>query len=287
MTPLKISCLLFLFLSFNKSQSQTTIMAVNNSLSSNEMDLSCITPLPQAYAHNDYWHRRPLWDALSKGFTAIEVDIHLVRNDLMIAHKKPSFFQRKRYLTKQYLKPLWKLYKSQNGNIYPNYNKPILLIIDIKTDAASTYKPLLAELEPYQEMLTCIENDVLQPRAVTVLISGNRPVEILSQQKDRCLFLDGRINDRGLQFTNTLTPIVSDNWNRFFGHVSANQRIPERDLEILKLMVDLTHSQGKKLRLWNTPESKRIWTQLLEAGVDYINTDQLEELSLFLIQNNN
>ncbi len=38
------------------------------------------TILPNAYAHNDFWHKRPLLDALQNGFRYIEVDIFL-RND--------------------------------------------------------------------------------------------------------------------------------------------------------------------------------------------------------------
>lgn len=276
------SCCLLLLL--NEVKAQSNVLAVANTVVSSPIDLSEVAPLEQAYAHNDYGHRRPLWDALSKGFTAIEVDVHLVKHKLVVSHNPPMISMRKMQLTKQYLKPLWKLYKSQKGNIYPDYDKPILLIIDIKTDATATYESLLAELEPYQEMLTRIEDGILQPGAITLIISGNRPVDILSLQKNRYCFVDGRINERGIQFTNTLTPIVSDNWKRFFGHIAGSNKIPKRDLEILKLMVDLTHSQGKKLRLWNTPENKNIWTQLLNVGVDYINTDQLETLSSFLIK---
>jgi hypothetical protein len=33
--------------------------------------------LPNAYAHNDYWHKRPLLDALDNGFTYVEADVFL------------------------------------------------------------------------------------------------------------------------------------------------------------------------------------------------------------------
>ena len=34
-------------------------------------------PLEKAFAHNDYEHERPLYDALQNGFTNIEADIIL------------------------------------------------------------------------------------------------------------------------------------------------------------------------------------------------------------------
>ena len=258
------------------------LLLLTGILAAQTVNLDAIKPLSNAYAHNDYWHKRPLWDALSKGFTAIEVDVHKVKNDLVIAHRNPKMRKRKMRLTKQYLKPLWKLYKKQNGQIYPNYNKPILLIIDLKTKAVPTYNLLLKELKPFQKMLTLTEGGELQLGAVTVIISGNRPVDLVSQQQKRWVFLDGRISDVGIQFTNDLTPMISDDWKRLFGHVAGHQKIPERDLEILEMMVKLAHLEGKKLRLWNTPEHKNIWSQLLQLGVDYINTDQLTSLSDFL-----
>jgi hypothetical protein len=45
-------------------------------------------PLPQAHAHNDYEHRRPLLDALSHGFTGVEADIYLVDGKLLVAHNR-------------------------------------------------------------------------------------------------------------------------------------------------------------------------------------------------------
>lgn len=284
MNQIKIAFLFYLNLVTFAGNAQINALEINQNFYAHSVDLSKTVPLEQAYAHNDYWQRRPLWSALSKGFTALEVDVHLLPKGLIIAHTAPRLFKRKNQLSKQYLKPLWKLYKMQKGLIYPNYKKPILLIIDIKTDATSTYKYLLKELEPYHAMLTRIDDGELQPGAITIIISGNRPVDILSRQKNRYLFMDGRISEYGIQFTNTLAPIISDNWNRFFGHINGHQKIPKRDVEILKMMVELTHSQGKKLRFWNTPESKNIWSQLLGIGVDYINTDQLEDLSAFLIK---
>ena len=37
-----------------------------------------VIPRPQAHAHNDYYHTRPLLDALSHGFCSVEADVFLV-----------------------------------------------------------------------------------------------------------------------------------------------------------------------------------------------------------------
>ena len=47
--------------------------------------------LPNAYAHNDYWHKRPLLDALDHGFTYVEADVYLRNDQLIVAHFLPCF----------------------------------------------------------------------------------------------------------------------------------------------------------------------------------------------------
>ncbi|MDB5011544.1 MAG: hypothetical protein JWQ06_2333, partial [Mucilaginibacter sp.] len=48
-------------------------------------------PLPNAFAHNDYFHKHPLYDALQNGYTNIEADVFLKGNNLVVAHINPYF----------------------------------------------------------------------------------------------------------------------------------------------------------------------------------------------------
>ena len=41
-------------------------------------------PLGQAHAHNDYYHKRPLLDALSHGFCSVEADVFLKNGRLLV-----------------------------------------------------------------------------------------------------------------------------------------------------------------------------------------------------------
>ena len=43
-------------------------------------------PLGQAHAHNDYYHKRPLVDALSHGFCSVEADVFLKNGKLLVGH---------------------------------------------------------------------------------------------------------------------------------------------------------------------------------------------------------
>ena len=48
------------------------------------------TPLVHAHAHNDYEHKRPLFDALEQGFCSVEADVWLVEGKLLVAHEAAS-----------------------------------------------------------------------------------------------------------------------------------------------------------------------------------------------------
>lgn len=46
-------------------------------------------PLTKAFAHNDYWYKRPLFDALDQGYTHIEADVYLRNGKLLVSHLPP------------------------------------------------------------------------------------------------------------------------------------------------------------------------------------------------------
>ncbi len=48
--------------------------------------------------------------------------------------------------------------------------------------------------------------------------------------------------------------------------------------------IQSTHQQGKKTRLWATPEDEGLWSVLLSIGIDLINTDDLSRLQRFLLK---
>lgn len=77
------------------------------------------TPLPNAHAHNDYEHARPLLDALDHGFCSVEADIYLVDGALLVAHDRKDV-KPERMLQSLYLDPLRERVKTNNGRVYPN-----------------------------------------------------------------------------------------------------------------------------------------------------------------------
>lgn len=93
-------------------------------------------PLARAHAHNDYLHKRPLIDALSKGYTSVEADVYLVGNDLLVAHD-PQAVTPERTLESLYLDPLEQRVVAKGGAVYPGSDEYLTLLVDIKSDPRS------------------------------------------------------------------------------------------------------------------------------------------------------
>ena len=103
-----------------------------------QVSLSQPVPLLRAHAHNDYEHERPLLEALDRGFSSVEVDIHLVGGELLVAHDLEDVVEGKT-IQRLYLDPLRAHVEAHNGAIYPDA-PPLILLIDIKSEAEPTYR---------------------------------------------------------------------------------------------------------------------------------------------------
>jgi hypothetical protein len=125
-------------------------------------------PLSQAHAHNDYRHQHPLVDALEHGFTSVEVDVHLVEGQLLVAHEEYEV-EVGRTLQSLYLDPLRERAQQNHGWVYPGKTQ-ITLLIDVKTDAEETYIALRQALQEYEDILTVFGPDGREDDAVTVII---------------------------------------------------------------------------------------------------------------------
>lgn len=240
------------------------------------------TPLLQAHSHNDYEHEHPLHDALAQGFTYIEADVYLIDDEIYVSHNLPIILDSGKTLKNLYLDPLAKRIKQNAGQVYLGSDFPLQLMIDIKSEANPTYNALKKLLEPYQYMLTRFKNGKKSESAITVFLSGNRPVEQILSEENTVMCLDGRIEDLGKRIPADLMPVVSERFSNIFGWEIFGQSRTENQWAVLQRLANLTHHEGKKLRLWASPEEEKIWEKMLEAGCDIINTNELEKLRHFL-----
>lgn len=240
---------------------------------------------PQAHAHNDYAHKRPLLDALEQGFTSVEADIFLIKGKLVVAHTYPVF-GRKRTLRKLYLEPLRQKIEENQGSVYPNSDVPFTLMIDFKTGDRETYETLLAELSGYPEMINYQVGGAEVGGPVNIVLSGARPGVEEIKGDTQWVKLDGR--PRNLEDTLHVEQIawISSRWSSHFTW-KGNGPMPEEEKVALIEFVTKSHARHAQVRFWATKEKEFVWKQLLEAGVDRISTDKLEKLNQFLLEHNN
>jgi Glycerophosphoryl diester phosphodiesterase family len=237
------------------------------------------SPLRQAHAHNDYEHPRPLFDALDQGFCSVEADIYLVDGKLLVAHDRKDL-KPDRTLEKLYLDPLRERAKANGGSVYRG-GPPFWLLIDVKTEAKSTYAALHPVLERYADILSVTTDGKFERKGVTVVVSGNTDRAGITAQTRRYAAIDGRPPDLETDAPAHLVPWVSDNWRLHF-HWAGDGPMPDAEKAKLRDFVAKAHRQGRLVRFWATPESTAVWAELRAAGVDLINTDKLAELRAFL-----
>jgi glycerophosphoryl diester phosphodiesterase len=230
-------------------------------------------PHPNAHAHNDYMHLRPLREALENGFSSVEADVHLQKGKLLVAHDHATTHSPT--LERLYFIPLDSIIKSNGGVVYTGSKTPLYLMIDVKTESESTYQAL-KELLSHYPRLHCTS----EACAVKIFLSGERPLATIMNEGYTGFGIDGRPDDVGKGLPVDLMPVISDNyknWSTWKGKTPD-----DKDLERIKALAQRVHAEGKKLRLWAIPDQELAWRELLNAGVDLINTDHLPVLNKFL-----
>jgi hypothetical protein len=253
--------------------------AFSLSAASDDPTVTVAKPLPQAHAHNDYLHERPLLDALAQGFCSLEADIFLTPEGLLVAHDakdlKPT-----RTLQSLYLDPLRQRIKANGGNVYSGEPR-FYLLVDVKSAAAETYAALDKALSGYADILSVTESGQFREGAVTIILSGNRAIAEVSNQTKRYVAIDGRLDDLKANAPANLVPWISANWTLVFKW-NGEGPMPPAEKQKLAEIVRQAHEQQRKVRFWATPEKPAVWSELVSADVDFINTDKLDQLRQFL-----
>jgi len=245
-----------------------------------------VAPVPRAHAHNDYRHDPPLLKALGQGFTSVEADVFLVDDKLCVAHDAREI-RPERTLQALYLDPLRQRAKRNDGRVYREGPR-FTLLIDIKTAAEPTYRRLHEVLEEYRDMLTTFGPDGRREGAILVVLSGNSPLEQMRSREVRYAGCDGRLTDLDSEVSADLLPMISDHWGRNFTWRGEGPMPPE-ERKKLDEIVHKAHAKDRVVRFWATPDvpspaREAVWRELLSAGVDLINTDDLEGLRRFLLE---
>lgn len=237
------------------------------------------------HAHNDYKNKNPLLDAIENGFTSVEVDVHLVNDNLYVSHDFPKKLNPALTIEALYLNPLKKHILMNNGSVYPNYSGTFYLMIDFKSSAKPTYDKLKRILSNYLSIISITKNGEEQKGSVKIFISGKRPIGKILNDEPKLVGIDGKPKHLKKNIPTNVMPVISDKYSHVlswdgYGKININ------DHNKLIRLVQKTHAQNKKLRLWGAPDNENVWRFLLDNGVDLINTDLLKEFREFVLTYN-
>ncbi|HLH52992.1 MAG TPA: phosphatidylinositol-specific phospholipase C/glycerophosphodiester phosphodiesterase family protein [Verrucomicrobiae bacterium] len=238
-------------------------------------------PLTRVHAHNDYEHKRPLFDALDHGFCSIEADIYLVDGQLLVAHERREV-RPERTLQALYLDPLRERVRKNHGRVYAD-GPEVTLLIDLKTDWKKIYPVLRKVLSDYSDMLVTFQDGTRTTNAILAIITGDRSKAMFDGEQIRYAALDGGLEDLDSKISPDVIPWISSNWYKTFMWRGKGQMDPEEQRK-LKSIVDRAHQQHRKVRFWGSPDQPVFWQELLNEDVDLINTDDLAGAQRFLLE---
>ncbi len=160
-------------------------------------------------------------------------------------------------------------------------------------DLAHRALPFILEaFHPLREAgyLTTFANGTLTQSAITVVGTGNSPLEQVKALSPRDYFFDApltQLTDPSLNTTwdSSLSPIASTDYAVAVGWNGIGEITDEQHANLTKFVGD-AHTLGITARFWDTPAwpmyaRDSVWKTLLEGGVDWLNADDLAAASSF------
>ncbi len=241
----------------------------------------CVTaqPLPlPGHSHNDYNRQKPLIGALELGYRSIEVDVFLHKGQLRVSHD-PFGLDKKPTLEELYLAPLLQITQTEAATYGLDSTKPLVLMIDFKTDGEETYAALKPYLNKYKQMLSIADNGAKQGY-VHILISGNKPYNSVAKETSRLVSLDYKFDFCREHATDSCITRASDNYKNYLTWKGAGE-MPWQEKIMLAELINLAHTEGRQIRFWDMPETPETWQLFLDMGVDWIHVDDIEAFQAF------
>jgi hypothetical protein len=136
-------------------------------------------------------------------------------------------------------------------------------------------------LAEYPEVFSRFDEGQFHQKAVTVVISGDRPQAEITAAAPRYAAIDGRLSDLKSELPAHLMPLISDNWRSHF-RWRGDGPMPMDERNKLHHIIQTAHAKRRRVRFWASPDNPVVWAALQQAGADLINTDNLPGLRAFL-----
>ncbi|KAH0029843.1 hypothetical protein KCU78_g3224, partial [Aureobasidium melanogenum] len=279
------------------SQDIQNVLAVSNSsLYTYPTDLTQGIMPKAIHSHNDYWRAKPFWTALSNGVVSVEADVWLYNGTLYVGHEE-SALTHARTFDSLYIQPILSVLKKQNPSspfvTTPTHNgvfdtaagQTLYLFVDVKTDGNTTWPYVVRALEPLREggWLTKYNGSAITSGTVTVIGTGNTPLNQIQNQTNRDYFFDGPLATLNAtansNITQYISPIASTSFLQSFGW-PQDGKLNDTMLAKLRGQIATAKARGISTRYWETPnwpikDRNAIWRLLWNEGSTLINADDL------------
>lgn len=245
------------------------------------------------HSHNDYWRDVPLYEALSFGAISVEADVWLYNSTLFVGHDTSSLTAN-RTLQSLYIDPLVSILEAQNPSTpfapEKTYNgvfdttaeQTLYFWIELKTSGEETLPHVISALQPLRERgyLTTVNNNTITPGPITVIGTGNTPLDLVAPVTKRDYFFDGpwmALAENNI--TAAISPIASCQLSAAVGEVGA-EGLNGTQMEIVKELVKKANERGIEGRFWDLPAwplktRNKVWEQVMDLGVYLLNADDL------------
>jgi hypothetical protein len=233
--------------------------------------------IESGHSHNDYTHEHPLFDALGYGYKSIEIDVWLHKGKLIVDHNGLALDSGKKDIEELYLRPIQQRVKENNGWVYKGDSTPTIFMVEFKSEPEAAYVKLKELIEKYKGLFC---DRLGHGGPIKLLITGNRPWASLRKGNELYITADGAIS----QSTDTTPPYIIERVSDPYGsHFTWHGKgtMPKGQKAKLDTMVKAAHDHGRQIRFYAAPQDENVWRTLLDAGVDWINADDLGRFATF------
>ena len=192
---------------------------------------------------------------------------------LFVAHTRNDLNSKRISLDSLYLNPIQRKIVANNGFVYPDRKRTLQLLVDIKTEAIPTLNRLIEVLQKFPQLTTT--------HSLKIVISGNRPSPDSFHLYPTYILFDGVIGSAYSHEAMKKIPLFSANFSQF-SRWMGNGTLPAEEKSRIVAAIRDVHKKKKPVRFWGAPDTEDAWKELMKIDADFINTDKIKTLSMFL-----
>jgi hypothetical protein len=225
-----------------------------------------------AYAHNDYRNDRPCEEALELGYLGVEADVFFSDGALRLAHDRRDVREGFDFEA-IYLRPL--LSRARRcSRILPD-PQPFLVTIEDKAPSVESRLALAMLLERYRELL---QSSPEGPIARFILVDNMANPASIPRELRLHAGLQWRVTSRSPAPADDAAVdylLLSLDYGKEIEWNGSGGPPPAASALIAAVVAAAGRVPGCLVRVHHVPERERIWSWLLDTGVDLIGVTDL------------